>query len=115
MCQIEEGQHELRDYYCSFGRTSCYFSASIVVPLGIEKDHREKAQASVKYSELSLVLLVSCGGYSRSHCTPTNQSPMLVDSPTKRNLLSDFRTGRTGQEDLCQIRLYAHNPTTSRR
>jgi hypothetical protein len=69
----------------------------------------------IQFSPLRPCLCPTCSGslrvnrIPRNDIRPANQSPMLLNSPAKRNLLSNFRTRRTRQVQLCRIGLHAHD------
>lgn len=69
----------------------------------------------IQFPPLRPCLCPTCSGslrVNRVPCNdirPANQPPMLLNSPAKRNLLSNFRTRRTRQAQLRRIGLHAHD------
>ena len=48
-------------------------------------------------------------GNLRNNVGPSDQTPVLADSPTDGNLLADFSAGRAGERDLGNIGLHTQN------
>ena len=56
---------------------------------------------------------MSCRSAPKTYGTPADQSPMLVDTTTESNFVSNLSTRRCGESDLRQVCLNADDLASS--